>query len=391
MQRMKGYVKSCEFNKFYTRGNRFIIAGYASKAIVDRVDDLVLPQAFSKSLENFRQGKLKLPLFLEHGTPIGKVLNAEIREDGFYVEAEIASGWEEADKARKMIQEGVLNYFSIGFTIPNSDGVLFEEVEGKVVRVIKDLDLLEISVVSVPANAEALFEIEDTGNGKNIQVKSVELLLENEEKNNKENVIMLETKKVSGKTDWPLADRDRLWDADSAVKRLRKWASEDGSGDPEQMDWKKYQLVHFWYDDSKPENFTSYKLPFCDVIDGKVYAIPRGIFAVAAVLQGARGGVDIPEKDIEQIKKKVETYYHKLGEKAPWEREKSFLLPEEFMLEVKSEIDKLRKEFIEFKDEFSEIFSLKKKSDKVDKKGEDKIFDELFEEVKSLLNQIKLK
>ena len=78
MQQLKGYVKSYKFNKFYTKENKFIIAGYASRAIVDRVDDLVLPQAFSKSLENFKQGKLKLPLLLEHKTPIGKILGAII-------------------------------------------------------------------------------------------------------------------------------------------------------------------------------------------------------------------------------------------------------------------------------------------------------------------------
>lgn len=122
---------------------------------------------------------------------------------------------------------------------------------------------------------------------------------------------------VCGRDDLPLAPRDWPWDADAARKRMREWASDDdGNLVPE-----KFQQGHFWYDDEKPENVTSYKLPFADVIDGELQAVPRGIFAVAAVLMGARGGIDIPEEEKEKIKQKVSKYYEKMELVAPWDRE----------------------------------------------------------------------
>jgi hypothetical protein len=54
------------------------------------------------------------------------------------------------------------------------------------------------------------------------------------------------------------------------------------------------------------------------VIAGDLKAAPRGIYAVAEVLEGARGGVELPRDVIESIRRKVSTYYHKMGKEPPW-------------------------------------------------------------------------
>jgi len=59
-------------------------------------------------------------------------------------------------------------------------------------------------------------------------------------------------------------------------------------------------------------------LPFADVIDGRLMAIPRAIFAAAAALSGARGGVNIPAEDVDAVKRKIAAYYKRLGETPPW-------------------------------------------------------------------------
>ncbi len=114
--------------------------------------------------------------------------------------------------------------------------------------------------------------------------------------------------------DLPLADRDREWDGDAAEKRVRKWAdAEDGPN-------RKYRDAHLWYDSEKKDNFTAYKMLIADVVNGKLEAVPRGVMAAAAIVDGARGGIDIPSDDADRVKSHLAKYYKKMGDSAPWER-----------------------------------------------------------------------
>lgn len=113
---------------------------------------------------------------------------------------------------------------------------------------------------------------------------------------------------VQSFADLPLAARDRPWDADMAVTRLRRWAGvPDGPGS-----FDKYFRGFMWRDRENKENFTAYKLPFADIIDGRLMAVPRAIFAVSGVLSGARGGVDIPTEDATRIRGVVSQYFKKM-------------------------------------------------------------------------------
>jgi HK97 family phage prohead protease len=101
-----------------------------------------------------------------------------------------------------------------------------------------------------------------------------------------------------------LASKDRSWDAGAARKRVKTWAGGDTS---------KYRKAFLWVGED-PENYTAYKFPIADVIDGGLKAVPRAIYAAAARIDQAKG------VDVAGIKKQITKYYHKLGEKAPWER-----------------------------------------------------------------------
>jgi hypothetical protein len=115
--------------------------------------------------------------------------------------------------------------------------------------------------------------------------------------------------------DLPMADRDREWDGDAAEKRVRRWAgAEDGPNE-------KYRDAHVWYDADSKDNFTAYKLLIADVVDGKLRAVPRGVMAAGNVMQGARGGVDIPDTDAERVRNHLAKYYAKMDDQAPWERD----------------------------------------------------------------------
>ena len=120
---------------------------------------------------------------------------------------------------------------------------------------------------------------------------------------------------VTAFQDLPLADRDREWDGDAAEQRVRSWAgAEDGPNE-------KYRDAHVWYDSDKKDNFGAYKLLIADVIDGKLRAVPRAVMTAGAVMQGSRGGVDLPKKDIDRVKSHLAKYYEKMDDTAPWDED----------------------------------------------------------------------
>lgn len=96
----------------------------------------------------------------------------------------------------------------------------------------------------------------------------------------------------SGWASMPIADEDRGWDSGQARSRVWTWA--DG-------DYRKYRKAFLWWDATAPEQKGSYKLPIADVIDGTLTIVPRAVNAVAAVLGGARGGVNIPDADMDSV------------------------------------------------------------------------------------------
>jgi hypothetical protein len=120
---------------------------------------------------------------------------------------------------------------------------------------------------------------------------------------------------VTSFQDLPLADRDREWDGDAAEKRVRRWAGADDGPNA------KYRDAHVWYDADQKDEFGSYKLLIADVVDDRLTAVPRGVMAAAAVMQGARGGVDLPENDADRVKSHLAKYYAKMDDTAPWERD----------------------------------------------------------------------
>jgi hypothetical protein len=117
---------------------------------------------------------------------------------------------------------------------------------------------------------------------------------------------------VTAFQDLPLAESDRAWDGSAAEKRVRAWAAAQDEPNA------KYRDAHVWYDAGKKSNFTAYKLLIADVVDGKLVAVPRAVRAAAAVLQGSRGGIDLPDRDIAQVRSHLAKYYAKLEDTPPW-------------------------------------------------------------------------
>lgn len=128
-----------------------IITGLANAAVEDRVGDIIPEEAYKKGgLDNYR----KNPILLfnhDYGEPIGKTTGIEVSASGLAITATIS---EAAGRIYKLIKDGVLKSFSIGFMVTDASYDSATDI-----FVIKDLELLEVSVVSVPANQDSIFDI----------------------------------------------------------------------------------------------------------------------------------------------------------------------------------------------------------------------------------------
>jgi len=145
----KGYVE-LEFKKIDTNvQDQIVIEGWASKSVVDRDGDLVVPTGID--LTNFKKNPV---LLFNHNFehPVGKVVEIEPSKDGLKVKAIVYKELDE--KVFNAVKNGVLKTFSIGFRA--LDGEYDNEND---VFIITKAELWEVSIVSVPANQDALFDV----------------------------------------------------------------------------------------------------------------------------------------------------------------------------------------------------------------------------------------
>lgn len=131
--------------------NTLVISGYANTTSKDRVGDVILEQAWvNGGMDNY----LKNPIVLAYHDPtrpIGEVVDYGVSNKGLHVIAEISKA---AGDVYELIKTGILKAFSVGFVVKDADYDTETDI-----FVIKDLELYELSVVSIPANADSIFSV----------------------------------------------------------------------------------------------------------------------------------------------------------------------------------------------------------------------------------------
>lgn len=126
------------------------LAGYGSTfGTVDRTGDTVAVGAFARSLAEHKAGDTRPAMLWSHdpGEPIGVWLSATEDAKGLALTGKLNLDTRRGREARSLAKDGALA-LSIGYRTRDA-----EYRDG--VRVLKDIDLLEVSLVSVPANPEA--------------------------------------------------------------------------------------------------------------------------------------------------------------------------------------------------------------------------------------------
>jgi len=250
----------------------FYFEGYgATFGNVDHGGDMIVQGAFAKTLMANRT----IPALYQHNTrePVG--IFTDLKEDshGLYVKGKLP-------KADALVRDRIIPQMKIGSIAKMSIGyVVKERVWEGDIRVLKEIDLYEISLVTFPMNDQA-------------------------------NITQM--KEAVPYQNLPLADLERQWDSNAAINRVRTLTNSTEKPSAE------YKKAFLWYDRANEDQFGAYKLPIADVIDGRLTAVPRGIFAAAAALSGARGGVNIPDADRAAVIANVEKYYSKMDMESPF-------------------------------------------------------------------------
>ena len=128
------------------------IKGLASTNAVDRAGDVINHDAWIKmnGLENYKTNPIVL-FNHDYNKPIGRATSLEVTENGLEFGAKISKS---SGEIKDLIKDGVLGAFSVGFRVKDAD--YNSETDG---YTIKDAELFEVSVVSVPCNQGAMFSV----------------------------------------------------------------------------------------------------------------------------------------------------------------------------------------------------------------------------------------
>lgn len=148
------YLNSSFEAKALSKGSKSLkIAGYANTTTKDRAGDVVTAEAWAKGVENFRQNPVMLYQH-KHDCPIGRFDKITVDKKGIYVEGTVSEAAEKNHGIHTLIKDGALKSFSVGFRVKNGKYNSADDT-----MLITDVELLEISVVSVPCNQESLFSL----------------------------------------------------------------------------------------------------------------------------------------------------------------------------------------------------------------------------------------
>ena len=244
----------------------------------DSDGDVIEPTAFDKSISN----NLPIPVLLGHDQHqiVGKVFDAQSveSEDGaFRLYAKMQMNME-TDAGRDAFSNVAGEYvreWSVGFNLP--DGAVSTEGRGKEqTRRIKELDWVETSAVVRGASPDTA-----TIDAKNAKANRA--------------IATHTTETTSGS--WAAsASRSALSNDTDTLRGAYAWVSADG----------------------KPDSRSSYKFIHHHVEDGKVGAANvRACSGGIGILNGGRGGANIPKSDRERVYKHLAKHIKDAGKKPP--------------------------------------------------------------------------
>jgi len=155
--------------KFDTIGG-MKFSGYASKFNdVDSYNDTIMPGAYAATLQD-RERSVQMR-WNHYGEVIGKWTMIAEDEKGLWVEGELTPNHSKAQDVYASLKHGAISGLSIGFYLKDFD------LKPDGVRVLKEIELVEISVVEEPADLGARIEDVKSAVTEAKTLKEIETLL----------------------------------------------------------------------------------------------------------------------------------------------------------------------------------------------------------------------
>lgn len=243
----------------------------------DDVGDIILPGAFKATLDKKAARGERLGLFYNHNWerefPLGPIVDIVEDRKGLKYKAHLP-------KADALVRDRVYPQLMCGGIRKSSFGYKVRESERRRsdnTRMIKRLDLFEVSLVSIPANQGA---------------------------------DLLTVKGLVPFQDLPIDIKATAWDAEAALARLK---ARFGADDEE------FKRAFLHYDDAAGESDDGNPIPdmrflIGDVDDsGRLVANQIALYKTASTVYGVRnGGLDLPEEAVDAVKGHLDRYYGRL-------------------------------------------------------------------------------
>lgn len=142
----------CEFKEIDT-DEEGTFEGYAS--IFNNLDlgnDVIRKGAFEETLKNYKPRSIKLLYQHKTDEPIGVIDSLEEDNKGLYLKGRLLMGTQKGREVYEMLKAGALDSMSIGYRL-KPDGYKYDDKRKR--RVIKSVDLMEVSLVTFPMNPKA--------------------------------------------------------------------------------------------------------------------------------------------------------------------------------------------------------------------------------------------
>lgn len=299
-----------------------------SDGSVDRAGDTINPDGWDTT--SFMQNPVALWAHNSWEPPIGRGGNLGVESERLMGDIEFASAdvYPFAETIYRLVMGKYIRAVSVGF-LPLEWSFVEDKARGFGID-FKRQELLEISVVPVPCNANALAEarskgidtdplkawaerVLDQGGSVLIPRRILEETFRQAKTPHSMRQVYLAPRTRSDESEWkvgasrdlPIEDSD-TWDGSAAEASIFEHAGGD------EFDPAKVRKGFLIYDAAKPKLRGSYKLPFARVVDGELKAVKGGIRAAASRLQQT----DAPQAVLDEARKVIDHYEEKMKKNA---------------------------------------------------------------------------